>query len=302
DNPGTVADLHELARNSQPVCFDGLKVISNKTVNTQLLMGHHLQMGKRDRNVYRLNLTYLRDMNVHPLTGMSAITIDSKSIIIIKFLGESMSEVVAELDSRGGFCAGMNQFLSKRLRCKSSMTFAYEGLQHYQMIADLLGRDYTLSCMLSDLMPYQKTGIFVASYLKHVTPRLELGWEIIMQPSNEPNLFSCVGRYTRGPCLLSATVNSNAAELCYTQTFGGYLRAGTQIQANFVKRSLLAKIYYHMARPETDFNFRGGIDTRGVISATCEKHLKPLPMILVISAKLNHRSNRFRLGVGVVLE
>lgn len=87
DNPGTVADLHELARNSQPVCFDGLKVISNKTVNTQLSMGHHLQMGKRDRNVYRLNLTYLRDMNVHPLTGMSAITIDSKSIIIHVFRG-----------------------------------------------------------------------------------------------------------------------------------------------------------------------------------------------------------------------
>lgn len=69
DNPGTVADLHEMARNSQPVCFDGLKVISNKTVNTQLSMGHHLQMGKRDRNVYCLNLTYIRDMNVHPLTG-----------------------------------------------------------------------------------------------------------------------------------------------------------------------------------------------------------------------------------------
>ncbi|KAH8420232.1 hypothetical protein KR009_007697 [Drosophila setifemur] len=284
ENPGRVADIHDLARNTQPMCFDGLKFVSKNLLTDKWSLGHVLQLGKREHNIYRLNATYCISKKLHPFTG------------------ENMSLLMTEIDSRGGFTAGLHHFVSDRLRCKFTCTLGCGRLEEHQLFADYLGKDYTLSCVLGNLNPWLGSGMVVTSYLKRISQPLELGWELIWQGEDGPSLLSGVARYARGDGVFSGTINRNATELCYTHNFGPCLRACAQIQANFWKQSAVARLSYHLVMPHTQFTFRGGVDSRGVISAVCEKRLEPLPLLLVISGKMNHVSNHFRLGVGAVLD
>ncbi|XP_070138788.1 mitochondrial import receptor subunit TOM40 homolog 2-like [Drosophila bipectinata] len=285
DNPGNVSDLDKVERMTHPVCFDGFRIMSNRFVNPQLLLGNQLQMGKGSKNRYSFNFTYICDTDLHPLTG------------------DCLSEYFVHMDSRSGFYVGMTKYLSDRLRFKSNMSFISEGLQHYQMAIDHMGRDYTWSCVLSDVVPHQNTGYFVTSYLKRITKRLDLGWDLLVQPGNKPNQLSFVGRYTLGPAVLLATLNSKSTKVTYAHTFNSCVRVGTQINANFKKKnSVLAKLYCHLARPQYTLNFRGAIDSRCFISVTCDKHLYPLPMSLILSARMNYRTFCTIYGVGIVVE
>ncbi|EDW86344.2 uncharacterized protein Dwil_GK15603 [Drosophila willistoni] len=287
-NPGTVADLHRRCREIIPTPFDGLKIIKNMALNDQLGIGHALTLSVPGNSLYQFSASYIGDHH-HIVTG------------------ENFPTLTGEIDAKGNLTANITNYLSARIRSKFSATMVDSEVVHSQLSADYLGDDFTFSLILNNVDVKQRTGVIVASYLQELMPTLSVGVELIYQtdetvPGGHAAVVSTVARYQSGNKQWSGSININSLELCYSQSYGQCLRACVEMQADFLKRQALGQLAYHCTLPSAQFNFRGCIDTRGVISAVWEKRLEPLPMLWVIAARMNHVSGNFLLGIGTVMD
>ncbi|EDW06033.1 mitochondrial import receptor subunit TOM40 homolog 1 [Drosophila mojavensis] len=287
-NPGTVAELHRRCHDMMPQTFDGFRLSVNRTLGNYLTVGHTLHAGNKPQSIdCQFNCSYQGDQQ-NDLTG------------------EPYPMLISEVDARGNVTANLMHFIAPRWRAKLSATVLDSMMHNSRLFLDYFGEDYSCTCVLSNIDVMQRMGVFVASYLQQVTAQLALGVDIIYQredivPGGQAALVSAVGRYQQDNRQWSAMLSMHALELCYTQFYGQSLGASVQLQANILKRQAISRLCYHCHMPDAGFSFRGGIDTRGVISAVCEKRLEPLPIMLQLSGKMNHLSSRFRFGVGLIL-
>ncbi|XP_023160599.2 mitochondrial import receptor subunit TOM40 homolog 1-like [Drosophila hydei] len=287
-NPGTVAELHRRCHDMMPQTFDGFRLNVSRALGNYLTVGHSLHAGNRPQTIdCQFNCSYQGDQ-VHELSG------------------ESYPLLIGEMDARGNITANLMHFITPCWRTKLTATILDSVVQNSRLFIDYFGEDYTCTCVLSNIDVMQSMGVFVASYLQQVTAQLALGVDVIYQredivPGGQAALVSAVARYQQDNRQWSAMLSLHALELCYTQIYGESLGASVQLQANILKRQAISRLCYHCHMPRVGFSFRGGIDTRGVISAVCEKRLDPLPILLQISGKMNHFSSRFRFGLGLIL-
>ncbi|TDG39450.1 hypothetical protein AWZ03_014127 [Drosophila navojoa] len=287
-NPGTVADLHRRCHDMMPQTFDGFRLSVNRTLGSYLTVGHTLHAGNKPQTMdCQFNCSYQGDQQ-------SELT------------GEPYPMLISEVDARGNVSANLMHFIAPRWRAKLSATVLDSMVHNSRLFIDYFGEDYSCTCVLSNIDVMQRMGVFVASYLQQVTAQLALGVDIIYQredivPGGQAALVSAVARYQQDNRQWSGMLSMHALELCYTQFYGQSLGASVQLQANILKRQAISRLCYHCHMPAAGFSFRGGIDTRGVISAVCEKRLEPLPILLQLSGKMNHLSSRFRFGVGLIL-
>ncbi|XP_030381849.1 mitochondrial import receptor subunit TOM40 homolog 1-like [Scaptodrosophila lebanonensis] len=287
-NPGCVGDIHRKCRDVQPTPFEGLKFIVNKTVNNNFFIGHTLQLGKPQNSKYFFNATY---------AGKGAAA----------FTKESYPMLTGEMDTAGNLTATLLNYLTPRLRTKLRAAIIESKLVDANFSVDYMGDDFTCSCVVSNIDFKRRTGLAVASYLQEIVPKLAIGLELVYQsedcvPGGEVAAISGLARYENGSRLWSGMINVNSLEMCYTQSYGESLKASVHMHANILKRQAITRLCYQCDIPKGHFTFRGSVDTRGVISGVCEKRLVPMPMLLVLSGKLNHLSSHFRFGVGVVLD
>ncbi|XP_017851788.2 mitochondrial import receptor subunit TOM40 homolog 1-like [Drosophila busckii] len=287
--PGTVAELHRCCHDMLPQCFEGFRLnVSRALGHSSVAVGHMLQVGHKPQlAACQFNVSYSGD-SLQPSSG------------------ESYPLLLGELDARGNATATVMHYLTQRLRGKFTAHIADSALQSSRLFFDYFGDTFSCTCVLSNIDVQQRMGVFVASYLQQLTPRLALGLDFIYQredivPGGQAALLSAVGRYQEGNKQWSAMFSLNALELCYSQIYGENLGASVQLQVNILKRQAISRLCYHCYMSRLCFSFRGGIDTRGVISAVCEKRLEPLPVVLELSAKMNHVTNRFRFGLGLVM-
>lgn len=286
-NPGTVADLHDRCHDMMPQTFDGFRLNISRCLTPHVNVAHGLQLTNKSGNMdCRFSTSYtLEAASRDPL-------------------------IVAEMDAKGNLNGSMMHFLTQRLRGKVMASFVASQLHTTRLLLDYFGRDYTCSCcVLGNFKLADQMGLIVASYLQQVTPHLALGMQLIYQREDiipgrggQASMLSAVARYQRDNRIWSAIVNMHSLEICFTQLYGPSLGASVQLQANVLKRLAISRLCYHCHLPQIGFNFRGGVDTRGVISAVCERQLEPWPVLLQLSAKLNHLNNRFRFGIGMVID
>ncbi|XP_068154736.1 mitochondrial import receptor subunit TOM40 homolog 1-like [Drosophila tropicalis] len=287
-NPGTVADLHRLCRDIQPVPFDGVKIIKNNPLNDNFGVGHAVTLSQPGYSSYQLNVSYTGDHH-HIVTG------------------ENFPVLTGEIDAKGNLTATITNYLSARIRSKFNATLVDSEIVQSQLTTDYLGNDFTFSLILSNVDLRQRTGVIVASYLQEWMPPLSVGVELIYQtdetvPGGQAAVVSAVARYQKGNKQWSGSISLNSLELCYSQTYGKCLRASVEMQADILKRQAVGRLAYHCTLPKAQFNFRGCIDTRGVISGLWEKRLEPFPMLWVVAAKMNQVTDNFLLGIGLVLD
>ncbi|KAH8386672.1 hypothetical protein KR093_001834 [Drosophila rubida] len=287
-NPGTVAELHRQCHEMLPQTFDGFRLNISRTLTPSLAVGHALQVGHKSQLAdCQFNASYVGERS-HQLTG------------------EQYPMVIGEVDAKGNITATLMHFVASDWRCKLTATLLDGELQNSRLFVDYFGSNCTCTCVLSNIDVHRQMGVFVASYLQQVTPQLAIGVDFIYQrepivPGGQAALVSAVARYQQDNRLWSAMFSLHALELCYSQIYGQCLGASVQLRANILKRQAISRLCYHCYIPKMGFNFRGGIDTRGVISALCERRLEPLPILLQLSGKLNHLTNRFRFGLGLVI-
>ncbi|KAM8719563.1 hypothetical protein ACLKA7_005749 [Drosophila subpalustris] len=287
-NPGTVADLHRRCHDMLPQTFDGFRLNVSRNLSHNVTVGHALQLGSKSLLANcQFNASYMGETWHEPS-------------------GESSPLIIGEVDAKGNITGTLMHFLTARLRAKLTATVLDSELKSSRLFIDYFGNTFTCTCVLSNINVQREMGVFVASYLQQVTPQLALGVDFIYQredivPGGQAALVSAVARYHQDNRLWSAMLSPHALELCYTQIYGQCLGASVQLRANILKRQAISRLCYHCYFPRMGFSFRGGIDTRGVISALCERRLEPLPILLQLSGKLNHQTNRFRFGLGLVI-
>ncbi|XP_034489460.1 mitochondrial import receptor subunit TOM40 homolog 1-like [Drosophila innubila] len=287
-NPGTVAELHRRCHDMLPQTFDGFRLNVSRHLSHNVAVGHALQLGQKSQLANcQFNVSYMGE-TLHELSG------------------EAYPMIIAEVDAKGNLSGTLMHFITPRLRAKLTATVLDSQLQSSRLFLDYFGNSCTCTCVLSNMNVQQEMGVLVASYLQQVTPQLALGVDFIYQredivPGGQAALLTAVARYHQDNRLWSAMLSLQALELCYTQIYGKCLGASVQLRANILKRQAISRLCYHCYIPKMEFSFRGGIDTRGVISAVCERRLEPLPVLLQLSGKLNHLTNRFRFGLGLVI-
>ncbi|KAH8279529.1 hypothetical protein KR044_005388, partial [Drosophila immigrans] len=287
-NPGTIAELHRRCHDMLPQTFDGFRLNISRTVSQSLAIGHALQVGHKSQLAdCQFNVSYVGERQ-HPVTG------------------ETYPMIIGELDAKGNVTATMMHFVAATLRSKLTLAVLDGRLLQSRLFVDYFGTNYTCTCVLSNIDVQQQMGVFVASYLQQLTPQLAVGVDFIYQreeivPGGQAALVSAVARYSQDNRIWSAMFSLHALELCYTQIYGQCLGASVQMRANILKRQAISRLCYHCYMPKMGFHLRAGIDTRGVISAHCERRLQPLPILLQLSGKLNHLTNRFRFGLGLVI-
>ncbi|XP_060664364.1 mitochondrial import receptor subunit TOM40 homolog 2-like [Drosophila nasuta] len=288
-NPGAIADLHHQCHEMWPQTFEGFRLNISRTLSQSLAVGHALQVGQKSQLAdCQFNASFVGE-RMHPMTG------------------ETYPAIMGEVDAKGNVRATLMHFMAARWRCKWMANVLDGELQNTRLFVDYFGKSCTCSWVLSNLDVRHQMGVCVASYLQQVTPQLALGVDLIYQreqivPGGQAALVSAVARYHHDDNRLwSAVFSLHSLELCYSQLYGQCLGASVQLRANILKRQAISRLCYHCFIPKMGFNFRGGIDTRGVISALCERRLEPLPIVLQLSGKLNHRTNRFRFGLGLLI-
>lgn len=292
-NPGTVADVHGRCHEMLPHTFDGFRLNICRALSPQISVGHSLHLdSKSSLTAGQFSVSY------SPERG---------SDLAIWCHKPQHPLIIAEMDATGNLNVSLMHLMTPRLRGKLTASFGESQLQSTRVFVDYFGADFTCTCVLSKLAD-QKTDGFVASYLQQVTPYLALGMDLIYQRENTvpagqaATVASAVARYYKDNRIWSAMLSLHALELCYTQIYGRNLGASVQLHADIVEHQAKTRLCYHCHIPTMGFNFRGGIDTCGVISALCEQRLDPLPILLQLSGKLNHLSNQFHFGLGMVID
>ncbi|KAI7849684.1 eukaryotic porin/Tom40 [Circinella umbellata] len=173
-----------------------------------------------------------------------------------------------------------------------------------QVEHDYNGTDFSINLKAMNPNPMEFTGLYVASYLQSVTPKLALGSELVLQrptPDMEETAMSLVGKYTGKDFIATAQFQGlGAIQASYYQRINEKVDFGVEINAlvQGQRREAVATV-----GGKFDFRqatFRGQIDTTGRVSAVLEEKMAP-GFSFLISGDLDHMKGQSKFGVGIML-
>lgn len=284
-NPGTLEDIHKRCKEIFPVNFEGAKLMVNKGLSNHFQISHTINMSSVSTSGYRFGATYVGTKQISPT--------------------EAYPVLLGDVDPNGNLNANI---LHQHGNCR--FKFASQ-IQNSKMVAsqlttDYKGHDYTGSLTLGNLDVINGSGVAVAHYLQNVTPQLALGGELAYQygpqvPGGEIAVVSVAGRYTNPNYVVSATLGSASAHVCYYQRANESLQLGAEVETNLRLGESVASLGYQFELSKANMVFRGMVDSNWTVGATLEKKLQPLPFTFALSGMLNHSKDQCRFGLGFII-
>ncbi|KAI9826226.1 MAG: translocase of outer mitochondrial membrane [Sarea resinae] len=184
---------------------------------------------------------------------------------------------------------------------------------------DYTGNDFSAS--LKSLNPSMLegglTGIFMASYLQSVTPRIALGLEAIWQRAalnaGPEAAISYVARYKGDDWIASAQLQAQGAvNTSYWRKLTEKVEAGVDLNLQFAGMGRGAGLMGGPMRKEGvttlgakyDFRastFRAQVDNTGKLSCLLEKRVAP-PVQLTFAGEIDHFKQQAKVGLAVSIE
>ena len=147
-------------------------------------------------------------------------------------------------------------------------------------------------------------------FLKNITPKLDLGCELLCQkspqiPSGSALSLGLYGRYSSpaNNSILSGNLQPTGAHLFYYKKLHENIQAGCELETNLAMGESTATLAYQMDVPKADLTFRGSLDSNWMVSAVLEKKLQPLPLTLTMSGSIDHGAKQpgYRFGLGLLI-
>ncbi|XP_001355158.2 mitochondrial import receptor subunit TOM40 homolog 1 [Drosophila pseudoobscura] len=286
ENPGTVEELHKKCKDIQAVTFEGAKIMLNKGLSNHFQVSHTINMSNTVPSGYRFGATYVGTKQFSPT--------------------EAFPVLLGDIDPSGNLNANVIHQFSPRVRCKFASQVQDSKMVASQLTTDYRGNDFTGSLTVANPNLFNNSGVIVGQYLQSVTPAVALGAEIAYQygpnvPGRQIALVSALGRYTSGNTTWSGTLGLSGLHLCFYQKASEQLQIGAEVETSLRMQESVATVAYQIDLPKADLVFRGSIDTNWHISGVLEKRLQPLPFTLLLSGRMNHVKNNFRLGCGLMI-
>ena len=165
------------------------------------------------------------------------------------------------------------------------------------------GKDFTASLTVGNPDFLNNSGIYVAHYLQRMSPRLDLGAELLYHNSSgqEVALVTLAGRYTGDKWVAATTAGQAGWHASYWHKGNENVQAGVEYEYNTRAKDSTVSLGYLIDVPKANVSFRGMIDTNWTVAAVMEKRLLPLPFAFTLSGMINHMKNQARFGFGLTI-
>jgi len=287
-NPGTVEDLHKRCQNIFPMFFEGAKLLVNKALNSNFQVSHTMTMSNMQPSGYRFGATYV---------GQKMLSQQ-----------EAFPLLLADLDPSGNLNANIMHAPTENTRLKAIAQINQNKWVSTQLTADYKGPLHTMSLTLGNPDLIHGTGVGVLHYLKAVTSWLSLGAELAYQaspqlPGGHVAVVSAAARIAKENdyCLGVTMGNAGQFHATFLQQCTDTLFVGAEIESNLQAKESIASIGYQYDIPKSNFTMKGSIDSDSTVKAVLEKRLVPLPFTLALCGLLNHRTEKFQYGCGLII-
>ncbi|XP_022233043.2 mitochondrial import receptor subunit TOM40 homolog 2 [Drosophila obscura] len=286
DNPGTMDELFSKVRDTQPNCFDGVKVVLNKPLSNHFQMSHTLQLGNTAPS-YHLLSTYVGSKIHTP--------------------AEAFPVLLGDLDGEGNLNCNIIHQISERLRCKVSAQFQ-PGIQNApsQATADYRGTDFCCSLTLGTPGLATGCGMIVANFLQAVSRRWAIGSELVYQggsnvPGGHTALISLAGRYETGQSMSLVRIAPLGIHLGHWLKCSDQLQIGLELETCIRAMLSVATISYLAEIEKGDVQCRGSIDSNWRVCGSLEKRLQHVPFTFLLSGCLQLKTGTMKIGAGIIV-
>lgn len=292
-NPGTFEDLHKQCKDLYPQTFEGGKFIMSQPLSSHFQLSHTLSMSMLQplTSGYRFGATYIGTKQFAPQ--------------------EAFPVLIGDIDPSGNLNANIIHSFTKNTRVRLVNQIQESKCVATQATGDYKGEDFTASLTLGNIDLVNNSGIIVGQYLQRVTPKLDLGAELLYQyggqtPGGEFSVLTLASRLKGEKWTLSANIcpKAAAAHACYYHKVDENLQVGAEIETSLATKESVGTLAYQFEVPNVGLTFRGQADTNWSIGATFEKKLLPFPFTLAISGMANYASfqkPQYRFGIGLVV-
>ncbi|XP_076367070.1 mitochondrial import receptor subunit TOM40 homolog 1-like [Tachypleus tridentatus] len=285
-NPGSLEDLHKKCKDIFPVNFEGAKLMVNKGLSNHFQISHTLSMSSVTPSGYRFGATYVGTKQLSPT--------------------EAYPVLLGDIDPSGNLNANIIHQFNKCIRTKFAAQIQDSRYVASQLTTDFKGHDYTAALTFGNNDILNGSGVAVLHYLQSVTAKVVAGAELAYQYGSQVSggeiaVLSLAGRYSGQNCILTGSVSTAGAHMCYYHKGNDQVQVGVEVETNFRLGESVGTIGYQIDLPKANLVFKGSVDSNWTIGAVLEKKLQPLPFTLALSGMLNHAKNQSRFGCGLII-
>ena len=180
------------------------------------------------------------------------------------------------------------------------------GYSMYQVESDYLGADYAVNLRAMNANPSDNTGIYMASFLQSVTPKLALGVEGVLQrpvPDMEEAGMSLFARYgVPDKSVFTLTLqNLLGVQASYFHKVNDQVELCTELQAVMAGPQMEAVASISSKMDYRQASVRAQLDSLGKVGVFLEERLMGR-MALLISGEIDHLKGKGKFGVGLSIE
>lgn len=279
-------ELHRKVKELQPMIFDGIRLALNRPLSPHLQLTHSMTMGMMNSS-YKFGANYMGTKQISQV--------------------ESYPVLASEIQPDGQMNANLIHLLTPRLKAKVVGSFARNQCTGSQASLDYKGDNFTTTFTAANVDLIKNSGILVGHYLHQITKRISTGPEIVLQYGTQENSLKVMtqvsigGRYNADKFLVDATLSAGGAHISYHHKAHENLSFGAEILTDSSVKQSNAGFYYQYDMTKSHTTFRGSIDSAWNVGAVLEKRFFPLPVVLSMSAVLNHPKNSTTVGLGLTV-
>lgn len=279
-------DLHRKVKELQPMIFDGIRLALNRPLSPHLQLTHSMTMGMMHSN-YKFGANYMGTKQISQV--------------------ESYPVMASEMQADGQLNANLIHLFTPRVKGKVVASFARNQCTGSQASLDYKGDNFTSTLTAANIDLIKNSGILVGHLLHQFTRKVSLGPELVVQYGQQENSLRMVsqlslgGRYNAENYHLDATLSMGGAHLSYHQKANDNLQFGAEFMTDKSVGQSNAGFYYQYELAKAHTTFRGSIDTAWNVGAVLEKRFFPLPVVLSLSAVLNHLKSSTTVGLGLTV-
>ncbi|KAI0987959.1 hypothetical protein GJ496_006031 [Pomphorhynchus laevis] len=286
DNPGTYEDLFRVFKELTPMCFDGAKLVVNRSLSSHFQLNHNLTMGSTSAMKF----------------GASFIGTNQYQA------NEIFPVMVGEMSLNGDMNGNVIYQWNEHLRTKMMLQMEKNAIAGLQLTADYRTKLSTSSihCVNVDLLRNQ--GLIILQYLQSVSKHISLGAEYFYQrgqqiPSGHIGMTSIAARYSALDYSLCASMNpSGLLRLGYHHHKPkSPLQFGVELESNLSTLESVATCSYQAELAKANCTFKAFADSNWNVGATMEKRLHPMPFTFLLSGVVNNVKQAYKFGIGFVI-
>lgn len=284
NGPILFEEIHRKVRELQPLVFEGVRLILNRPLTPHFQLSHSMSLGTL-KSSYKLGANYMGTKQISPV--------------------EYYPVMASEMQCDGSLNANLIHQINQRLKAKVVASFQSNQCTGSQASVDYTGDNFTTTLTAANIDLIKNDGILVGQSLHQISKSISIGPELVIQYGMKDSQrkiasqLSLAGRFTADKFHVDSTLSHGGAHFSYFQKANENLHFGAELMTDRTMGETNAGFYYQYDLTKSHTTIRGSIDSAWNVGSILEKRFYPLPITLMLSARLNHLKNSTSVGIGL---